>query len=178
MSIYWFRRDLRLQDNTALFHALNSGYPVLPIFIFDEAILGELPKDDPRVSFIYETLKKINDSLNKGESSLYVKKGSTTTIWEELLNKFNVKKVFFNEDYEPYAMNRDAQITELCLKNSVEVQSFKDQVIFETNEVVKSDGTPYKVYTPYSKKWIAALENDPIKKYFSLLICFTKNLNF
>jgi len=94
ITIFWFRRDLRLQDNTALFYALNSKYPVLPIFIFDEAILNELPKNDARVNFIHQSLNKINEDLIENNASLYIQKGEIATIWKSLLNKFNIKKVF------------------------------------------------------------------------------------
>ena len=153
ISIFWFRRDLRLNDNTALFYALNGGLPVLPIFIFDEAILNELPKNDARVTFIYETLEKLNLDLVSEKSSLCIKKGDVLAIWNQLLIDFNVKKVFFNKDYEPYAIKRDAEITKLCFENNIEVYSFKDQVIFEAGEVLKADGKPYTVYTPYKNKW-------------------------
>ena len=153
ITIFWFRRDLRLQDNTALFYALNSKYPVLPIFIFDEAILNELPKNDARVNFIHKSLNKINEDLIENNASLYIQKGEIATIWKSLLNKFNIKKVFFNKDYEPYAIKRDVEINKLCIENNIEVHSYKDQVIFEAGEVLKADGTPYTVYTPFKNKW-------------------------
>ncbi|WP_111708359.1 cryptochrome/photolyase family protein [Lutibacter citreus] len=153
VAVFWFRRDLRLHDNTALYYALNSGFKVLPIFIFDEAILNELPKDDARVTFIYNSLNKINDDLVENNSSLNVEKGNVITVWEELLNKFNIKKVFFNKDYEPYANKRDAEIIKIFFKNNIEVKTYKDQVIFEAGEVLKADGKPYTVYTPYKNKW-------------------------
>ena len=153
ISIFWFRRDLRLHDNTALYNALNSQYPVLPIFIFDEAILNELPKDDARVNFMHLTLSKINAELFENKASLYIKKGKVKAVWKTLLNEFNIKKVFFNKDYEPYAIKRDAEITDLCVENNIEVYPSKDQVIFEASEVLKADGKPYTVYTPYKNKW-------------------------
>ncbi|UMB55069.1 DNA photolyase family protein [Lutibacter sp. A64] len=153
ISVFWFRRDLRLHDNSALYYALNSKYPVLPIFIFDQAILNELPKDDARVNFIHDTLSKINTELVESKSSLCIKKGEVLDVWKALLNEFNIKKVFFNKDYEPYAAKRDAEIRNLCVKNNIEVHSYKDQVIFEADELVKADGKPYTVYTPYKNKW-------------------------
>ena len=165
ISIFWFRRDLRLHDNMALFKALNSGLPVLPIFIFDEAILNELPKDDARVNFIHETLNKINRDLVEYKSSLYIKKGDVKAVWKALLNNFNVKKVFFNKDYEPYAARRDAEITNLCVENNVEVHSYKDQVIFEGGEVLKADGKPYTVYTPYKNKWWNLYNSQELKLF-------------
>jgi deoxyribodipyrimidine photo-lyase len=153
VSIFWFRRDLRINDNCGLFHALNSNIPVLPLFIFDTTILSELPTNDPRVNFIHQSLKELNSELLKEDVSLLVKKGTPSTIWKQLLNEFNVKSVFFNRDYEPYAVKRDLEITKICKQQNVDVFNYKDQVIFETNEVLKNDGKPYTVYTPYKNKW-------------------------
>ncbi len=163
VSVFWFRRDLRLHDNVGLYNALNSEYPVLPIFIFDEAILNELPKDDARVNFIHQTLHKINEVLFENNASLYIEKGEVITIWKALLNKFKIKKVFFNKDYEPYAIKRDAEITNLCIQNNIEVHTFKDQVIFEAAEVLKADGKPYTVYTPYKNKWWNLFNSQELK---------------
>ncbi|MFO7673837.1 MAG: deoxyribodipyrimidine photo-lyase [Lutibacter sp.] len=154
VSVFWFRRDLRLEDNCALFQALNSKLPVLPIFIFDEAILNELPKDDPRVNFIYDTLKDINNELAKFNASLYVKIGNPAEIWFAIFEEFNVKNVFFNKDYEPYAKERDEKIKQLCKQKNSNCFTYKDQVIFEEAEIVKADGLPYSVYTPYKNKWL------------------------
>ncbi len=154
ISIFWFRRDLRLEDNAALFFALQSNYPVIPLFIFDEDILEKLPKNDARVDFIHETLSKINAQLQEIGSSLLVKKGKTKDIWQDLLQEFDVKKVFFNKDYEPYAIQRDNAICEFLAQNKIDHFSFKDQVMFEELEIVKADGLPYTVYTPYKNKWL------------------------
>jgi deoxyribodipyrimidine photo-lyase len=164
VSVFWFRRDLRLEDNCALFQALNSNYKVLPIFIFDEAILNELPTNDPRVNFIYETLANINNELVKFDASLYVKKGNPAEIWATIFTEFNIKNVFFNKDYEPYAKERDEKIKLICHENNVECFTFKDQVIFEEAEIVKADGLPYSVYTPYKNKWLEKYHaNSPVE---------------
>ncbi len=165
IAIFWFRRDLRLHDNTALFYALNSKYPVLPIFIFDEAILNELPKNDARVSFIHQSLNEINEDLIENKSSLYIRKGEIIAVWKELLSNFNIKKVFFNKDYEPYAIKRDAEITNLCSDKNIEVFSYKDQVIFEAGEVLKDDVTPYTIYTPYKNKWWNLFHSGELKLF-------------
>jgi len=154
ITLFWFRRDLRLEDNVGLYQALQSPYPVIPLFIFDEDILDQLPKDDARVTFIHESLAKINEKLAEFGSSLLVKKGKTHKVWQQLMSEFEVKEVFFNKDYEPYAINRDQQITELLAQKGVNVQGFKDQVIFEEAEITKADGLPYTVYTPYKNKWL------------------------
>lgn len=154
ISAFWFRRDLRLTDNTALHHALESGLPVLAVFVFDDCILDELPPDDPRVNFIYDELEKINQTLLKAGSSLLIKKGNPVRVWEEILAEHLVKNLYFNKDYEPYAVKRDQTITENLGKKGVQVYSFKDQVIHEPGQVLKKDGMPYTVYTPYKNCWL------------------------
>jgi len=166
VSFFWFRRDLRLEDNIGLFHALKSDYPVIPLFIFDDAILDSLPKDDARVGFIHETLKEINDQLKKTDSSLLIRKGKTNEVWKSLIEEFDIKEAFFNKDYEPYAIQRDESICELLEKNNTLSYAFKDQVIFEEKEIVKADGDPYTVYTPYKNKWLEKYhEIAPLKEY-------------
>ncbi|VXB55807.1 Deoxyribodipyrimidine photolyase [Flavobacterium sp. 9R] len=174
ITVFWFRRDLRLEDNVGLYQALQSGYPVLPLFIFDDAILEHLPKDDARVTFIYESLSKINEKLAEFGSSLLVKKGKTQDVWQQLITEFEVKAVIFNKDYEPYAIKRDQQITELLAQNGVKVQAFKDQVIFEEAEITKADGLPYTVYTPYKNKWLEKYRTlAPVVEYDTTV--FSKN---
>ncbi|MFE3871806.1 cryptochrome/photolyase family protein [Flavobacterium sp. ZS1P70] len=154
VTIFWFRRDLRLEDNVGLFHALKSKQPVILLFIFDDAILNSLPKNDARVGFIHESLSKINTELKEIGSSLLVKKGITLEVWQSLLQEFDVKEVFFNKDYEPYAIKRDSAICEILEANNAIFYSFKDQVIFEEKEITKADGLPYTVYTPFKNKWL------------------------
>lgn len=168
ITIFWFRRDLRLEDNVGLFQALQSEYPVIPLFIFDEAILDSLPKNDARVSFIHDSLSKINANLKELKSSLLVKKGKTQEVWQALLQEFYVKEVFFNKDYEPYAIQRDLAICELLESNKTAHFSFKDQVIFEEMEITKADGLPYTVYTPYKNKWLEKYQSmAPVQEYDS-----------
>ena len=166
VSFFWFRRDLRLEDNVGLFHALKSKYTVIPLFIFDDAILDSLPYNDPRVGFIYENLSKINTQLLKIESALLVKKGKTLAVWELLLTEFDIKEVFFNKDYEPYAIKRDSAICELLETNNAIPFSFKDQVIFEEKEIIKADGLPCTVYTPFKNKWLEKYKSmAPVLEY-------------
>ncbi len=154
ITFFWFRRDLRLEDNVGLFHALQSQSPVIPLFIFDEAILDSLPQNDARVGFIHDSLSKINVKLQESGSSLLVKKGKTQEVWQQLIQEFDVKEVFFNKDYEPYAIKRDLAICEVLKTNKIKSFSFKDQVIFEEKEITKADGLPYTVYTPFKNKWL------------------------
>lgn len=167
IAIFWFRRDLRLADNHGLFEALKSGFPVLPIFIFDEKIIDELPKNDARITFIYEQLNKINSALTKKQSSLLCIKGDPEKIWENILAEYNVQAVYTNEDYEPYAKNRDENIKSILAEKNVSFHSFKDQVIFAKNEVLKHDQTPYTVFTPYKNKWLTVFKEENTKSYAS-----------
>lgn len=178
ISIFWFRRDLRLDDNAALYHALHSGKPVLPVFIFDENILSKLEnKHDKRVDFIHRTLTELKSELKKLGSDLLVFHGTPLEVYEKLTSEYEVKSVFTNHDYEPYAQERDAEIAALLNEKGASFKTFKDQCIFEKDEVLKDDGKPYTVYTPYSKKWKAKLnafylKSYPTEKYFSNFLKF------
>ncbi len=160
MVIFWFRRDLRLDDNTALSKALASGEKVLPIFIFDANILDELPKKDARVTFIHQHLEKINAELKSHSSSIATFHGKPSEIFKRLISENEISGVFANDDYEPYAVSRDTEIEKLLYKPRIDFCRFKDHVIFEKSEIVKPDGSPYAVYTPYSKKWLANLKEE------------------
>ncbi|CAN5655742.1 deoxyribodipyrimidine photo-lyase [soil metagenome] len=172
MNIIWFRRDLRLQDNAALYHALKAGEPVLPIFIFDKNILDDLEdKQDKRVEFIYAALEEMQEQLLKIGSSLQVFYGYPEKVFKQLVDENKIGKVFTNHDYEPYADTRDETIKKILNDAGASFHTYKDQVIFESDEVVKDDGKPYTVFTPYSRKWKAALtdfflKSYPTKKYF------------
>lgn len=162
VNIFWFRRDLRLVDNAALYHALKSNAPVLPIFIFDTTILGKLQeKEDPRVQFIHDSLQELQTKLTAYGSTLVVKYGEPKAIWERLLEEYTVAAVFTNRDYEPSAIARDKSIKELLATKNIPFHTYKDQVIFEKEEVLKKDGTPYTVFTPYSRVWKAKLDTRP-----------------
>jgi deoxyribodipyrimidine photo-lyase len=173
VNIFWFRRDLRLTDNAGLYHALKSNQPVLPIFIFDKNILDDLEdKKDRRVEFIYNALNQIQEELKEIKASLEVFYGKPEQVFIALIKKYKIEKLFTNQDYEPYARERDAVIQQLLAKHNIEFHAYKDQVIFEKDEVLKDDGKPYTIFTPYSKKWKGIL-NDfylksfPLKKYFN-----------
>ena len=154
INIFWFRRDLRLDDNLGFFEALKDEHPVLPIFIFDDKILDKLPKDDARVTFIHETLQNLRQILqDEGKSSIALYKGEPIDIYKQLIADFDIDKVYTNHDYEPYATERDNAIKTLLEKHQIEFKTYKDQVIFEKSDIVKKDGKPYMVYTPYMRKW-------------------------
>ena len=161
VNIFWFRRDLRLYDNSGLSAATHSKNKVIPIFIFDTSITDKLPNNDRRINFIFDNLVEIDLKLKKKfNSSINVFKGNPTEIFKELIRDYKINSVFTNNDYEPYALSRDKSIKNLLEKNQIQFKSFKDQVIFEKNEVVKDDGNPYVVYTPYMRKWKANLIED------------------
>ncbi|MBD3750619.1 MAG: deoxyribodipyrimidine photo-lyase [Sphingobacteriales bacterium] len=165
-AVFWFRRDLRLNDNAGLYHALKSGFQVIPLFIFDQNILDQLDdKDDARVNFIYQQITHLKTEIEKYQSSLLVKYGKPLEIWEVLIQQFNIKAVYTNHDYEPYAKARDKQLHQLFTKHEILFSTFKDQCVFEKDEVVKDDGKPYVVFTPYKRKWLEKLNDFYLKPY-------------
>ncbi len=166
VNIFWFRRDLRLEDNAGLYYALKDNKRVVPIFIFDRNILDDLEdKADKRVEFIYQSLQKIQEELHSFNSTLDIRYGFPEKVWKQLLNDYSVSAVYTNHDYEPYARKRDDEISKLLKVNGISFHSFKDQVIFEKNEVVKDNGKPYTVFTPYSKKWKSSLNKFYLSSY-------------
>ncbi len=176
INLFWFRRDLRLHDNAGFYRALKSDKPVLPVFIFDTVILDKLDdKDDARVTFIYRCLADMNKQLKKSGSAILIKNTSPENAWKEILEEYKVDTVFTNQDYEPYAKERDAAITQILADKGSRFCAYKDQVIFDREEILKADGKPYTVFTPYKRKWLDKL-NDfylksyPTEKYFENLL--------
>ena len=159
ISIFWFRRDLRLHDNAGFYRALKRDLPVLPLFIFDRNILDELPKNDARVTFIHQTISNLKLELEKLDSSLIIEYGNPQEVWKKLIEKYEVGNVFTNHDFEPYALGRDGEAKKILTNKNIEFHTYKDHVIFEKNEVLKKDGTPYTVFTPYSRKWKEKLQS-------------------
>ncbi|MBC7511064.1 MAG: deoxyribodipyrimidine photo-lyase [Ferruginibacter sp.] len=172
VNIFWFRRDLRLTDNAGLYHALKSDKPVIPVFIFDKNILDKLEdKADRRVEFIHAALEEMQNSLRVIGSSLEVYYGTPEEVFEKLFAKYTIETVFANHDYEPYAFERETAIVKLLKEHHSSLLTYKDQVLLEKAEVVKDDGKPYTVFTPYSRKWKSVLTDAhlmpyPTKKYF------------
>tara|TARA_X000000368_G_scaffold416548_1_gene410731 strand:- start:589 stop:1890 length:1302 start_codon:yes stop_codon:yes gene_type:complete len=167
IAIFWFRRDLRLKDNNGLYHALKNNYKVLPIFIYDQNILDKLKYSDHRLDFIESSINNINKNLNKKNKFLSTYYGKPNKIFSDLIKKFNISGVFTNNDYTPYSLKRDNEIKKLLESNNIEFKSYKDHVLFEKSEIVKDDKTPYKVYTPYSKKWLLKMSETEIAYYNS-----------
>jgi deoxyribodipyrimidine photo-lyase len=169
-AIFWFRRDLRLDDNIGFHHALSSGLPVIPIFIFDENILEELKEGesltlDKRLIFIHRQIAEMNQKLQEFGSTLLTFYGNPIEIWTEILNEYDVKSVYTNHDYEPYAIDREAKLQQLFSAKNIDFKTFKDQVIFEKSDVVKADGKPYTVFTPYSRRWKEKFSQTELKFY-------------
>lgn len=170
VNVFWFRRDLRLQDNCGLYHALSEGLDVLPLFIFDPEILDDLNnRSDARLQFIHQELEQINVDLKSKGSRLFVFHNAVEKVFEDLLQDCEIEAVYCNSDYEPYAIQRDEKVKELLAKNGTKLKSYKDQVIYEKDDILKVDGSPYLVYTPYSKQWLKAFEKQKIEVYSSAL---------
>lgn len=166
VNVFWFRRDLRIEDNAGLYYALKEGSAVLPLFIFDRHILDKLEdKADKRVAFIHAALEELHQQLVSLHSTLHVVYGYPAEVFEQLINNYTIQKVFTNHDYEPYAKERDSSIMEMLKSNNISFQSYKDQVIFERNEILKDNQEPYTVFTPYSRKWKAALNDFYLSSY-------------
>ncbi len=165
MVLFWHRRDLRIEDNAGLHKALRSNSNVQPIFIFDTTILDELPKNDQRVLFIYLEIQRLKKEYNALGSDLYVYYGKPIAIFKELIKKENISQVFTNRDYEPYALERDKTIYELLKQHNISFIGAKDHVVFEKDEVLKDDGLPYKVFTPYANKWKSLVTPDTLTPY-------------
>lgn len=164
--LFWFRRDLRLDDNAGLHAALSSRLPVVPIFIFDKEILSALEdKDDKRVTFIYAALEQLQTEVAQHKSTFDVRYGTPMAVFKKLLNDYDVEAVYTNHDYEPYATQRDKEIEAILLAKGISFFTTKDQVIFEKDEVTKDDGKPYSIYTPFSKKWKTRLKPENLKLY-------------
>ncbi|MFM7645432.1 MAG: cryptochrome/photolyase family protein [Sphingomonadales bacterium] len=158
VSVFWFRRDLRLKDNAGLFNALQGPLPVLPVFIFDRSILDELEDPaDARVNFIHRSLQDMQEQLTKVGSTLVVKYGFVQQVFADLCHEYDIRAVYTNNDYEPYARSRDQDMETFFTSRSISFVAVKDQVIFEKSEVVKDDGLPYTIFTPYSRKWRATI---------------------
>jgi deoxyribodipyrimidine photo-lyase len=172
IAIFWFRRDLRFEDNAGLYHALKGDLPVLPLFIFDTNILNDLEvKHDARVMFLHDTLTAMHRRLEDKGSSLLIKHGAPPDVWKEILNDYQINEVYTNHDYEPYAKERDEGVRKLLEEHSISFHTYKDQVIFEKDEIMTKSGGFYKVFTPYKKAWLNKLDD-------AMLESFTSGLRF
>lgn len=166
VTLFWFRRDLRLNDNAGLYRALKTGNHVLPIFIFDQTILNKLEdKKDRRVEFIHNAIHQINEELKEFKSSIQVFYSTPENVFKDLVKAYDIEGVYANHDYEPYANERDVNIKTFLELNHIEFKTYKDQCIFEKTEVTKDDGKPYTIFTPYSRKWKAKLTDYYLKPY-------------
>lgn len=164
VNIFWMRRDLRLDDNTALFHALKTRENVMIVYIFNPEILLRIDNgSDYRVNFIYETLLQIKNELEKIGSTLYIAHGRPIEIFKVLTDKFHICSVYCNRDYEPYTNYRDLEVERFLKINRTEFNTYKDHVIFEKDEIIKNDGKPYTVFTPYKNKFLEKLNLDMVR---------------
>ena len=164
-SIFWFRRDLRIDDNPGLYEALANSKNVIPIFIFDTNIIDNLPSDDNRIKFIWHSLSLLNERLKEVGSKLNVFKGNPLEVFKKIILKYRLTSVYVNRDYEKYSIKRDKEINNFLNENKIAFNASKDHVLFEPNEILKSDGTPYTVFTPYSKKWFEKFYSEKLPQY-------------
>lgn len=168
ITIFWFRRDLRFEDNRGLYYALKNDLPVLPLFIFDTNILDDLEdKKDVRITFIYDTLRTMHHRLRDKGSSVLVKYGDPQWVWQELLKTYQIGAVYTNHDYEPYAKERDETIHQLLASHGIPFRTYKDQVVFEKDEVMNKSGSAYRVFTPYKRTWLQKFNDHQLGTYTS-----------
>lgn len=165
VTVFWFRRDLRLKDNAGLYHALKNHDCVLPLFIFDQNILKDLPQDDRRVLFIHRTILELKSELRKKGSDLLVRYGQPLDVYKKLISEFKIQAVYANHDYEPSAIRRDADIKQFCESQQIQFLTYKDQCVFEKKEIMTDQQKNYTVYTPYKKKWLASLSSFYLQSY-------------
>jgi len=174
ITLFWFRRDLRLNDNTGLYYALQQEENILPLFIFDKNILDKLEdKADARVEFIHDQITKISSELADKGSSILVKYGDPVEIHKDLMAEYDITAVYVNRDYEPYAKDRDSAIDKLLSEKKIPFLTFKDQMIYEPGEIFNGSGGFYKVFTPFSRVWLSKFKEDNIE---SLSYFHWKNL--
>ena len=168
INIFWFRRDLRIDDNSGLYYAINSGRKILPVFIFDQGILNDLEdKSDARVTYLYNRLTELNKQLSKYHSKISMFYGDPLSVFKSLKNTYNVKAVYSNEDYEPYAISRDVRVKDFLNYNGIEFHQYKDHVIFHKGDVLNKSDEPYKVFSAYKKRWLQELEVSKLPYFLS-----------
>ncbi|MGQ8335153.1 cryptochrome/photolyase family protein [Sunxiuqinia sp. A32] len=165
INIMWFRRDLRIADNHAFFRSLSSKYSVLPIFIFDSQILNDLDDDDARLGFILGEVNKLKKEFEENNSTFWIYHGKPLNAFKRLLVEFDIDTIYANRDYEPYALERDQRIAEFLAEEKVKLETLKDQLIFDQNDILKKDGKPYTVFTPYSRRWLEKFQNLKLENY-------------
>ncbi|RZK21991.1 MAG: deoxyribodipyrimidine photo-lyase [Hymenobacter sp.] len=176
ITIFWHRRDLRFQDNAGLAAALQSEHPVLPLFIYDQTILEKLPKNDARLTFIFDQVERLAHEAHEAGGGFLARYGQVLDVFKKLLGDYDLAAVYTNEDYEPYATERDAAVAKLLTAHGVEFRAFKDQVIFAKEEVLTKNGKPSKVFGAYSKAWQAKVKPEDFKPYPSTRLFKKENL--
>lgn len=168
INVFWFRRDLRLEDNRGLYHALKQELPVLPIFIFDEHFFQQFGENDKRFSLIYDQILQLHQKLQHYQSSLLVLRGKPIDIFEKITEEYTVEAVYCNEDYEPYSLERDKQVANWLKNKGIHWHSYPDHVIFTPQRILKENQTPYTIFTPYKRKWLSELRHEDYQEYPSI----------
>lgn len=165
--IFWFKRDLRLNDNTGLYHALKSGFKVILLYIFDDYLLSKYSKFDPKIEFIKLYLLKLNKQLENFNTEIIIREGKIESVFEKIMQQYKIKSIYANRDYDPYYTGKDAEFNIYLNNKGVNYYTFKDHVIFEKNEIIKSEGKPYTVFTPYKNNWLRSFKNTLLSKSYS-----------
>jgi len=176
VTIFWHRRDLRFDDNAGLAAALQRPEPVLPLFIYDSTILDKLPRNDARLTFIFDQVERLAHEAHAAGGGLLARHGQVLAVFKQLLQAYDLAAVYTNEDYEPYATERDAAVAQLLAAHGVEFKAFKDQVIFAKDEVLTKNGKPHHVFGAYSKAWKAQLAPDSFRAHPSARLLKPENL--
>lgn len=166
ISVVWLRRDLRLNDNAALYYALRSGTPVLVLFIFDRDILDKLDdRRDRRVEFIHTEVHRLNSQLAGLGSGIVTRYGKPLDVLRQLTDEYTVADVFTNYDYEGYARQRDAEVGAMLGERGIGFHTSKDHALLDRNEVMSGNNASYTVFTPYSNNWLGKLADFQLKSY-------------
>jgi len=161
-SMVWFRRDLRLRDHRALWNASRRSHDIVGVFVFDTHILSKLPRHDQRVTFLVEALKSLQEDLQSRNAQIIVLHGDPIREIPKAVQKLKVQALFFNEDFESYAIQRDSKVIQKLQSENIPVHTFCDHILLGSR-IKKKDGTPYQVFTPYAKQWKEVLSKNDFK---------------
>ncbi len=184
IAVFWFRRDLRIDDNLGLYQALKSGFKVLPVYIFDPEIWSRYTDVDNRqLHFIRNAVYQLKQELIDLNSDLLVFEDLPPVVFQNLINEYNVKMVFANEEFDPFSIQRDRKISEFLNSNGITLNLFTDHLIHKPGVILKPDRSPYTIFTPFSKQWKLALKDQnlvpfPVTSLISNLYTPKKVSNF
>jgi deoxyribodipyrimidine photo-lyase len=162
-SIMWFRRDLRLDDNPALDHALSESRQILLCYVLDPSILQAKETGSPRVAFFLSALRHLHEAIRDKGGQLSILEGKPEKVLLDIARAQNVELITWNRDYEPYAVRRDEEVARRAREAGISIRTFHDQCLQPPGEITKADGKPYVVFTPYYKQWLQAGKESPVR---------------